>query len=171
MASRFARLSPTTTEGAVIGRFDAGEGLASLGASYCTVTIPAAAPVTSDSAYNQVTCRLDSDQGDSAFLDDMRTRGEDIANRLAACPSVAEWTHAAPAPVRLTTETPGTQTEDHIFSHPDVTVEIVVRARHRSKSGQWPLAYLRTLDLIFRTPNPDRPAPDTADSSPADGDG
>ena len=171
VASRFARLSPSTTEGAVIGRFEAGEGLASLGASYCTVTIPAASPVTADSAYNQVTCRLDSDQGDAPFLDDMRTRREEIAARLAACPSVAEWTHAIPAPVRLETETPGTQTEDHVFSHPDVAVEIIVRARHRSKSGQWPLGYLRTLDLIFRTPNPDRPAPATQDGTPTDGEG
>lgn len=169
VASRFARLSPATAEGAVIGRFEPGPGLSGIGARYCTVTIPAAAAEAADSAYNQVTCRLDSAQGDVPFLDDIRSRREEIAERIAECPSVALWTHGTPSPVTLEAETPGTQVEDHVFTHPDVAVEIVVRARHRTKAGQWPLGYLRTLDLIFRTPNPDRPAP--AEDEPASGDG
>ena len=164
IGSRFATLSPSTAGGAVLGRFEAGDGLAGLGAAYCTVTIPAAAPVTADSPYNQVTCRLASKQGDAPYLEDMRERRDTIAARIADCPAVALWTGTAPDPADPAS---GTVTEDFVFTHPDVAVEIVVRARHREKAGQWPLDYIRTLELVFRTPNPDRPEPDPPADAPA----
>lgn len=161
-ATRFASLSPSTAEGAVIGRFSGGEGIAELGGDYCTVVIPGAEPLMADAAYNQVTCPLAMEQGDVHFLEDMRTRRAKLAKRIGACPSMALWTGTPPA------ESPLTEpdiTEDFIFSHPDVAVEILVRARHHTKAGQWPYDHVRTLSLVFRTPNPDRPDPPEPEES------
>ncbi|WP_084397819.1 hypothetical protein [Henriciella aquimarina] len=166
VASRFATLSPSTAEGAAIGRFEAGEALKSLGADTCIVVIPAAAPETADSPYNQVTCRLESEQGDAAYLDDMRETRDRLGKRIGKCPAVSEWTAAPPDAVSLEQ---GDVIEDYRFTHPDVGVEMLVRAAHHSKTGQWPQDHLRTLSLIFRTPNPDRPEPPEPETDAASG--
>ncbi|WP_300376071.1 hypothetical protein [Henriciella sp.] len=160
--SRFASLSPSTEEGAVIGTYETGGGIGEIGASYCTVVIPAADPQTAGSPYNQVTCQLGLGHGESPYLDDLRARRDRIANRISECPAVAEWTGSRPGETPLST---GAVTEDHVFNHPDVDVQIVIRASHHEMSGDWPLDHLRTLSLIFRTPNPDRPAPGASDES------
>ncbi|MEQ8558844.1 MAG: hypothetical protein RIB03_11055 [Henriciella sp.] len=157
VASRFAMLSPSTAQGGVIGTFEAGEGLGEVGAETCTVVIPAANEATADSPYNQVTCPLEMLHGDVPFLNDLRQRREEVATRIGECPAISRWTGEAPP------ESPFTEAEiveDHVFSHPDVAVEIVLRATHRKRVGDWPLDYVRSLALIFRTPNPDRPEPE-----------
>ncbi len=156
VATRFASLSPVTATGGVIGTFEAGEALAETGGGTCTVTIPAASAETADAPYNQVTCPLEMRQGDVAFLDDMRDRQDALAKRIGECPAVSRWTGQPPAESPLSE---GDISEDFVFTHPDVGVEIVVRARHHQKTGRWPQDYLRSLSLVFRTPNPDRPDP------------
>lgn len=164
MASRFATLAPSTAQGAVIGRFDPGEEMSTLGAGYCTVTIPAADPRTADAPYNQVTCPLDMIHSDAAFMNDVRERRDTLAERIGECPAVARWTGAAPeqgSPGRAPVSEP------FVFSHPDVAVQIVIEAAHRRRTGEWPLDYMRTLTLAFRTPNPDRPEPEPEPETPA----
>lgn len=157
MASRFAGLSSATAGGAVAGTFEADEAITSLGGAYCTVIIPAAATETAGSAYNQVTCQLGIEHGETPYLDDFRERRAVLAERLSACPAMSRWTGEAPANAPLAE---GEVAEDHIFSHPDVAVEILVRASHRKRTGAWPVDFMRTLSLVFRTPNPDRPEPE-----------
>lgn len=157
VASRFAELSSATASGAVAGTFEADEAMTSLGGDYCTVIIPAAAAETAGSAYNQVTCQFDIEHGETPYLDDFRERRAALAERLSECPAMSRWTGEAPANARLAE---GEVAEDHIFRHPDVAVEILVRASHRKRIGAWPADFIRTLSLIFRTPNPDRPEPE-----------
>lgn len=159
VASRFASLSPGTAQGSVIGTFPASETLQSLGADYCTVVIPAADLATAGSAYNQVTCQLDMAHGEVPYLDDFRDRRSEMARRLSECPAMAQWTASDPG---LSPLGAGAVDESLVFSHPDVAVEIVLRATHRQRVGEWPMDYMRSLSLVFRTPNPDRPADSTA---------
>ena len=79
---------------------------------------------------------------------------------------MAEWTAEL---VNTSGEREDTLTSDQVFSHPDVEVEMVVRASQRLKSGQWPDNYIRTLALILRTPNPDRPEPEALPEDPGTG--
>ena len=163
VASRFASLSPGTAQGSVIGTFPADESLQSLGAKYCTVVIPAASPATASSAYNQVTCQLGMAHGEVPYLDDFRARRAEMAKRLGECPTMAQWTGLAPEKTPLGDDAVD---ESVVFSHPDVAVEIVLRATHRQRIGEWPMDYIRSLSLIFRTPNPDRPVDETASTAP-----
>ena len=156
-ANRFATLSAGTREGSVIGSFEAGEALKEAGAGACTVAIPGASEVTRASPYNQVTCPLAMDQSDIAHLEDFKQRRDTLTERLAQCPAMAEWTPRLEA---QGDERDGSFTADQVFRHPDVPVEVLVRAAQHRKSGQWPDNYVRTLSLILRTPNPDRPEPE-----------
>lgn len=156
IGTRFATLSPATAQGGVLGTFEAGEALREIGGGECVVVIPAASAATADAAFNQVTCPLAMEQADVAYLDDFRDQRDTLAERIGECPAVSRWTGIPPA------ESPLSETdiaEDFLFTHPEVPVEIVVRARHHTKTGQWPNTYLRSLSLVFRTPNPDRPEP------------
>jgi hypothetical protein len=162
-ASRFAGLSPSTAAGSAIGSFAAGDALREIGAGDCAVVIPGAATFSVASPYNQVTCTLLIDQSDEASLESMRQRRDDLKDRIAACPAVAEWQAEL---VDTPGERNGALTSDQVFSHPDVRVEMVVRAQQRNKLGQWPDDYIRTLSLILRTPNPDAPPP-PEDTPPA----
>lgn len=155
-ASRFAALSPSTASGSAIGSFPAGDALSELGAGDCVVAIPGAAPFSAASPYNQVTCTLQIDQSDEASLESMRQRRDELKDRIAACPAVAEWQAEL---VDTPGERNGALISDQVFSHPNVNVEMVVRAQQRNKLGQWPDDYIRTLSLILRTPNPDAPPP------------
>ncbi|WP_156807973.1 hypothetical protein [Henriciella marina] len=155
-ASRFAALSPSTASGNAIGSFEAGDALSALGAGQCVVVIPGAEPFGVEAPYNQVTCTLAIEQSDETGLDPFRARRDTLTQRIAECPAVAEW-QAELVTTSGTRE--GSLTADQVFSHPDVNVEMVVRASQRMKSGQWPDNYIRTLALILRTPNPDRPPP------------
>ena len=155
-ASRFAALSPSTASGSAIGSFPAGDALRELGVGDCAVVIPGAAPFSVASPYNQVTCTLQIDQSDEASLDSMRQRRDELKDRIAACPAVAEWQAEL---VETPGERNGALISDQVFSHPNVNVEMVVRAQQRNKLGQWPDDYIRTLSLILRTPNPDAPPP------------
>jgi hypothetical protein len=155
-ASRFAALSPSTAAGSAIGSFPAGDALSELGAGDCAVAIPGAAPFSAASPYNQVTCTLQIDQSDEASLESMRQRRDELKDRIAACPAVAEWQAEL---VDTPGERNGALISDQVFSHPNVNVEMVVRAQQRNKLGQWPDDYIRTLSLILRTPNPDAPPP------------
>lgn len=156
LANRFAALSAATAQGAAIGRMETGAELRSLGARYCTVVIPAASPVTAGSDYNQVTCQLDQESGETPYLDTFRTRRDALAERLSECPAMGLWTAEVPE-----SAAPGDSplSEAQRFSHPDVRVEVLVDASHRKRTGRWPMAYQRTLSLIFRVPNPDKPEP------------
>ena len=158
-ATRFAALSPSTAAGSAIGSFPAGEALIELGAGDCAVVIPGAAPFSVASPYNQVTCTLQIDQSDEASLESMRQRRDELKDRIAACPAVAEWQAEL---VDTPGERNGALISDQVFSHPNVNVEMVVRAQQRNKLGQWPDDYIRTLSLILRTPNPDAPPPPEA---------
>ena len=158
VASRFASLSPSTSAGAAVGTYEGGGGLEEIGGEDCTVVIPAADSRTADAPYNQVTCQLTLAHGDSPYLKDMRDRRDELATRISECPAVSEWSGTRPGETPLST---GDITEDYIFTHPRVAVEIVLRASHHEMSGDWPLDQLRKLSLIFRTPNPDRPEPET----------
>ena len=155
-ASRFAALSPSTAAGSAIGSFSAGDALRELGGGDCAVVIPGAAPFSAASPYNQVTCTLLIDQSDEASLDSMQQRRDELKDRIAACPAVAEWQAEL---VETPGERNGALISDQVFSHPNVNVEMVVRAQQRNKLGQWPDDYIRTLSLILRTPNPDAPPP------------
>ncbi|MEM5516601.1 hypothetical protein WNY37_06545 [Henriciella sp. AS95] len=156
VASRFATLSPSTLDGAPIGKHQTGDAFKALGADYCTIVIPAASDLTADSVYNQVTCQLDMANGEAEYLEDMRDRRTELAEQIAACPAMARWTATPPEEADLSA---GDINEDFLFSHPDVPVELVLRTRQHARTGDWPLTYMRSLDLIFRTPNPDRPEP------------
>ncbi|RIJ21367.1 hypothetical protein D1224_13715 [Henriciella barbarensis] len=164
-ASRFAGLSQSTAAGFAIGSFPVGDALREIGAGECAVAIPGAAPFSAASPYNQVTCTLLIDQSDEASLEAMRQRRDDLKDRIAACPAVAEWQAEL---VDTSGERNGALTSDQVFSHPDVRVEMVVRAQQRNKLGQWPDDYIRTLSLILRTPNPDAPPPPEDASSDLD---
>lgn len=159
VASRFASLSAGTEQGSVIGTYPAGNALQSLGADYCTVVVPAADPATASSAYNQVTCQLGLAHSEVPYLNDYRDQRSEIAARLGECPAMAQWTASDSGASPLGA---GAVDESLVFSHPDVAVEIVLRATHRQRVGEWPMDYMRSLSLIFRTPNPDRPADGTA---------
>lgn len=156
-ASRFATLSDGTRQGSAIGSFEAGDAMKELGAGRCTVAIPGASEITRVSPFNQVTCPLAMEQSDIAHLEDYKTRRDDLASRLAQCPAMSEWTPMLEAEGD---EREGTFNADQVFRHPDVAVEVLVRAAQHRKSGQWPDNYVRTLSLVLRTPNPDRPAPE-----------
>ncbi|MGB3626292.1 MAG: hypothetical protein WA989_10695 [Henriciella sp.] len=164
-ASRFATLSPATAAGGTIGRYDAGEAFNSIGISYCTVVIPAAAALTADSPYNQVTCQIAIEHGETAYVEDLRESRAPLAEQIAACPAMARWTSAPPEPAGAASSG---LVEDHIFSHPDVAVEIALQIRHHEKAGDWPASHLRALSLVFRTPNPDRPPPDEPEETAAE---
>ena len=156
VASRFASLSPSTAQGAAIGRYMTEPAIEELGPTYCTVTIPAASPITANSPFNQVTCQLDQQQTDTGSLNDFRDYQAALAEQIAACPAMARWQNSPPVP---TAASAINAVEDHIFSHPDVAVQLVIRASMRTKAGDWPMSKIRTLSLIFRTPNPNRPPP------------
>lgn len=156
LATRFATLSPSTLGGAPLGKYPAGDAFRALGADYCTVVVPAASELTADSAYNQVTCQLDMTNGEAEYLDDMRDRRDALVEQIAACPAMSRWTATPPDEADLSS---GDLLEEYVFSHADVAVEIVLRARQHVRKGDWPHTYMRSLDLIFRTPNPDRPQP------------
>ena len=156
VASRFATLTTPTAQGSILGSFEANDALQSIGADYCTVVIPAAAETTASSAYNQVTCQIEINNGETAYLDDIREQRSALGERLAECPAMARWTSEIPQIADLS----ASATEENlVFSHPDVAVEILLRATHRKRTGDWPVDYMRTLSLVFRTPNPDRPEP------------
>lgn len=154
--SRFAALSPATATGSAIGSFQAGDALAELGAGQCVVVIPGAETFSVDAPYNQVTCTLAIEQSDETGLDTFQARRDRLTERIAQCPAVAEWQAEL---VTTSGAREDSLIDDQVFSHPDVNVEMVVRASQRRKAGQWPDNYIRTLALILRTPNPDRPPP------------
>jgi hypothetical protein len=156
VGSHFAALSPATATGSAIGSFQAGDALAALGAGQCVVVIPGAETFSVDAPYNHVTCTIAIEQSDETGLDPFRARRDTLTQRIAECPAVADW-----QAVLVTTSgiREGSLTADQVFSHPDVNVEMVVRASQRRKAGQWPDNYIRTLALVLRTPNPDRPPP------------
>jgi hypothetical protein len=156
ISSRFASLSTATAQGGVLGRFEAGDALKEAGGQFCTVAIPGAALSTVDAPYNQVTCPIDAEQSDTIGLASLEQSRDQMTERLAACPAMSEW---SPTVVTAGEPREGTYTADQVFSHPDVAVEVLVRARQHRKMGQWPDTYLRTLSIILRTTNPDRPAP------------
>lgn len=163
VASRFATLSPATASGSAIGRYQAGEAFNSIGISYCTVAIPAASPLTAASPYNQVTCQIALEHDEAPYVEDLREQRAPLAEQIAACPAMSRWTATPPEPHMASASE---FVEDYIFSHPDVAVELVLEIRHHQKKGDWPQDYLRSLSLVFRTPNPDRPEPE----APADPD-
>ena len=156
VSSRFATLSASTDLGEPIGSFEAGAPLKELGAMICTVVIPGADQATAASMYNQVTCPLAMSQSDTPSLDELRTRQTDLATRISECPAVDRWIGTAPATQPMTG---GDAIEDYLFSHPDVDVEMIVRAQSHQKTGRWPDDYVKTLSLVFRAPNPNRPPP------------
>lgn len=165
-AARFAALSPATAAGRAIGSFEAGDALKELGAGQCVVVIPGAEPFSAGAPYNQVTCTLAIEQSDQTGLEALRSQRDRLTDRIAECPDMAEWTAEL---VNTSGEREDTLTSDQVFSHPDVEVEMVVRASQRLKSGQWPDNYIRTLALILRTPNPDRPEPEALPEDPGTG--